>query len=109
MLKHPPTTELEYWQALEACDKTVLRLGDGLRRRLIPQDEVAAAQEAIRQANQVSATLIQEIERKFQVFCHKNHSEGMVKPKGMESFIDWWNKMDSLAQAAVKTGAKVKT
>jgi len=105
MFDHQPTTELEYWQALEDCDKTIVRLNDGLRRRLIPQDEVKDTQRAIQQASEVSAALLLEIERKFNIFCNKNHPQGTVKPNGMPTLIEWWNKMDALAQERAKTGA----
>jgi hypothetical protein len=109
MLAQQPSTELDYWQALEACEKTALKLRDGLRRRLIPQNEVNNTKQAIEQAESTATALLLELERKFNVFCYKNHPSGTAKPKGMQNLIDWWNKMDKLVAEQATMGDAATT
>jgi hypothetical protein len=103
-LTHQPNTELEYWQALEGYEKTALKLRDGLRRGLIPRAEISDTKQTIEQADTALTALFLELERRFNIFCYKNHPQGTAQPKGTQKLIDWWNKMDHLAQQQIIVG-----
>ena len=94
-----PETELEYWQAICAAEKEVMRIADGFRRGLIPKGERTKLKQEQEAANDTLDALYISVETKFGVWARKRHPEITIKglPEDKRDFLVWWNDMDALA------------
>lgn len=103
-LEKQPETELEYWQAICATEREILRISDGFRRGLIPIDKRSKEKQALEIAKIRLDSLLIDIEHKFGVLCRKKHPVIFARgiPQDKKDYLNWWNEMDTRAKSELE-------